>query len=591
MQNINLRYSPSIIQQLFVEKGLELLYKNTIDTYRLRLHNPKTIIEELFTICVEARDGVLTNNIYLNATSNEATVLIKRGNDALTFKSVSRKYFLNTLKSASKQNIDKLIQVCKLVLNDNRDYQNQLFTTVKTSIDSYTNNTNFSNKEKKEFILMLHYLCIELINLGYTKQYLYAFFRSIFVFVGNAAMTFDTRYQILQSLGNKQPEQFKVIYELIGSSFQFPYFKKTDPSKYEHVTRHFKNSLPIDIKPAIREFLGEKIKQDELNLISIKTKSLDYYKAVEISRAKLAHDLDIYHLGFSNNTIKIGTKTVVIGSNDTSKSSILPSNYQIDGYIRGSRTIFEILLKKFRKIKKNRVNDESLDKLISAIRYLRIGSESTELETKLLNYWIGLEYIFTSFNNDEKTIDRIINYFPVCHSVIYPKRNLYGFHKTLDRLNVSNNIPSYSKSLKYLKRVNTYENNILPNTDSELLKFRTNFYKSWVDNPENITSAIERHKQNLKWNLIRLYRIRNSIVHNAAVTDSIYSNVSHIKYYLTFILNSILEYLSTTPFDVNHDNKITIEDYFITQDIILGSLKGKPIDDFLEIKNPMEILN
>ena len=591
MQNIILRYSPSIIQQLFVEKGLELLYKNTIDSYRLRLHNPKTIIEELFTICVEARDGVLTNNIYLNATSNEAVGLIKRGNDVLTFKSVSREYFINTLKNAGKQNTDKLIQACKLVLNDNKDYQNKLFATVKTSIDSFTNGSNFCNKDKKQFILMLHYLCIELINLGYTKQYLYAFFRSIFVFAGNVSMTFNSRYEIWESLGNKQNEQFKVIYELIGSSFQFPYFKKTDSTKYEHVTRHFNSRLPSDIKPAVREFLEEKIKFDELNLISIKTQSLDYYKAVEVSRAKLAHDLDIYHLGFSNNTIKIGTKAVVIGSNNTSKSSILPSNYQIDGYIRGSKTIFETLLKKFRKIKRNRVNDETLDKLISAIRYLRIGSESPELETKLLNYWIGLEYIFTSFNNDEKTIDRIINYFPVCHSVIYPKRNLYGFHKTLERLNVSSRIRTYNKSLKYLKRVSTYENEILPNTNSELLKFRANFYKGWVDNPENITSAIEKHKQNLKWNLIRLYRIRNSIVHNAAVTNTIYSNVSHIKYYLTFILNSILEYLSTTPFDVNHDNKITIEDYFITQDIIYGSLKGKPIGDFLEIKNPMEILN
>ena len=121
--------------------------------------------------------------------------------------------------------------------------------------------------------------------------------------------------------------------------------------------------------------------------------------------------------------------------------------------------------------------------------------------------------------------------------------------------------------------------------------FRAEFYKKFVEDPSNIQRTLDRHLENLKWNLFRLYRIRNEIVHNAAVKNSIYANVSHIKYYLTFILNSILDFMSNIPADVNNDGVLTIEDYFIAQDIMLGSLKDKTLKDYLTVHNPLEILH
>lgn len=586
MQKLNFHYIPTIFQRLFVEKGLELLYKDTIDTYRLRLHNPKTIIEELKLICKEAKAGILTNNIYAQSSAKEAIAILRNTTDGLEFNSIAKDYFDKLIQNSKPDNYHKIIQVCNLVLKDNSNYQNRLFDLIKEQIAAYTPGTILSKDERKKFILLLHYLCVELVNLGYTKQYLYHFFRTIFVHAGNASMSFDDRFQIWKSLGTEKHEQFNVIYEISGSSFQYTTLKKID-SKYEQITKRFKYTLPLNTSQRILDFLDEK----KGNLIAIKVKSLDHFKAVELSRAKLANDLDLYHLGYNNQIITIGSKAAVVGTKDPSKSSTLPSNYQIDGFIRSSKEVFEHLLRKFRKIKRNNVDGESLDKILSAIRYLRTGSESPELETKLLNYWIGLEYIFTSFNTDEKPIARMRQYLPVCHAVIYPKRNLFDFHKSLGRLGMNSQIPTYNSSLHYLTRSNTYTLQIIPNTVNELLIFRSELFKSWTENPANIDNAISKHKQNLEWNITRLYRIRNAIVHNAAVTNSIYANVSHIKYYLTFILNSLLEYLSTAPYDINSDGKISIEDYFITQDIILGSLKGKSIKEYIKVTNPMEILH
>jgi hypothetical protein len=586
MQLLNFNYSPTLLQRLFIEKGLELLYKDTIDTYRLRLHNPKTIIEELYRVCKEAKAGVLTNNIYANSSAKEALSLLRNNNHGLEFNSIASDYFIRLLENSKSENYNQIIQACNLVLRDNINFQNKLFELIKQKIDTYVPGTILSSDEIKKFVLLIDYLCVELVNLGFTKQYLYHFFRTIFVHATGASLSFDERFLILKELGTRRKENFKVIYHIQGISFQYQTLKRID-KRYEQLTKKFKHTLPASTSPRVFDFLDE----NKGRLVAIKVQSLDHFKAVELSRAKLSNDLDIYHLGFNDQLITIGPKAVVVGTKDPSKASTLPSNYQIDGYIRSSKEVFESLLKKFNKLKRNNVEEESIDKILSAIRYLRTGSESPELETKLLNYWIGLEYIFTSFNTDEKPIERMRHYLPVCHAVIYPKRNLFGFHKSLERVGMTSFIPTWNSSLHYLTRPNTYTLQIIPNTSNELLKFRSEFYKSWAENPGNIDKAITKHIQNLEWNITRLYRIRNAIVHNAAVTNSIYANVSHIKYYLTFILNSLLEYLSEIPIDVNSDGKISIDDYFITQDIILGSLKGKPIREYVKVNNPMEILH
>ena len=100
MQNINLNYQTSNIQKLFIAKGSELLYKGSLDTYRLKLHNPKTIIEELVAVC---KSSFLTNNDYAQASASELITLLNEKNDGLKFIKVNRKYFLDLLKNTKKE--------------------------------------------------------------------------------------------------------------------------------------------------------------------------------------------------------------------------------------------------------------------------------------------------------------------------------------------------------------------------------------------------------------------------------------------------------------------------------------------------------
>lgn len=594
MQKIIIHYPVNPFESLFIDKGLELLYNFSIDTYRLRLHNPKTLIEELIGVCHASNSGLLTNNDYASSTSKELKAALEENSHGLKFVKVSKKHYMDTLSKATPKEYSLLIQSSKLMLKDNPNYLSGLFDELQnltaiypTLVDDST--AKFQNdlaEMRKNIIVLANHFFVELINKGFTKQYLNNFFQITFVRNTDPALTFAARMDILKTLTTKDSEIFTVIFRVIGSSFQFKEFKKIDDS-YELVTKKYRKTIAPVISVEVADYLEDN-KQNFLMYTEIEAH--DYYKAVEASMNKLSKDMDIYHLGFTRHSFKIDPKCAVIGKVDPSKAETFPSNFQIDGYVRSNAQVFETLLNKIKKIEQNSIEKESYDKIISAIRYFRTGTESPELETKLLNYWIGLEYIFTSNKNDQKTIDRIRSYYPICHSLIYAKRNLHDFHKTIKRLGISTLIPGYNDDLVYLSLNASYDA-VIANSPSELLKVRAKYYQTWVQDPSRITQVLFKHTTNLEWNLTRLYRIRNEIVHNAAIKKGIYVHISHMKYYFTFILNSILDFMAEVHVDLDNDGKVSIEDYFIAQSIMLGSLKGQPAKEYLKVENPSQIFH
>lgn len=594
MQNITLVYNVNPFEHLFIDKALELLFKNSIDSYRLRLHNPKTLIEELVSVCQSSLSGFLTNNDYASSTAKELSNSLSEDTDGLRFVKISKNHYQNILGQANPKNYSLLIQSSKLVLKDNPDYLTNIFEDLETLTASFGGIVNdgsprYHNEiaaSEKRIIVLLNHFFVGLIGKGFNKQYLHSFFQITFVRNTDAMLDFTGRLTILKTLINRASENFTVMFNLLGSSFQFAEFKKIDPS-YELMTKARRQQLRPILSAQVYDFL---VANKQSFVLCIKVQALDYYKAIEKSMEKISRDMDIYHLGFTKHSFKVDNKCVVIGDNDPSKSATFPINFQIDGYVSSNASLFRILLDKLQKVQQNQVDKESYDKLLSAIRYYRTGSESPELETKLLNYWIGLEYIFTSFAPEQKTIERIRTSYPKCHSLVYVKRNLWDFHVTLKRLGVSHLITGYNDDLEYLTLYATYQE-IIDNSPNELLKFRAKYFRKWVETPSNIEEALRRHTTNLNWNLTRLYRIRNEIVHNAAIKQGIYTHISHLKYYLTFVLNAILDFMAEVNVDLNNDGKVSIDDYFIAQDIILGSMKGGKVGDYIKIENPAQIFH
>ena len=248
------------------------------------------------------------------------------------------------------------------------------------------------------------------------------------------------------------------------------------------MNRVYRAKLPNTTSNELKDYLELNKKE---KLIAIEVNSTDHYKSIEIAKSILHRDLDLYHSGFSGINNIIDKQVGVFINSNPEKASTEPSNYQIDGYTRGNKFILNKLMEKIEALDRTLVSEESINKLMSGFRYLRMGTESNSLESKLLSYWIGLEYIFTSHKDDLRTIDRIREYYPICHSVIYVKRKLFAFHKAISRLGFHTLIANYNEDLQYLNQFTTYDS-VIANSPNFLMKIRSKELQIWTSDPSSI---------------------------------------------------------------------------------------------------------
>jgi hypothetical protein len=574
------------IEKFFLEKTLELLNKKTLDTNRLKLNNPYTTIIELTNVCNDLNKGKLKNVDYAKSIAEE-TVKMLKNKHYLDSKTISIKYFetLISKKQIGKNDFDLIIKAGNLLIYENKNYLTNLFDHTFDFINTRRAVTNLDFEEMREFSRIIEYLFVELNHQNFSKFYLNKFITSIFCGLDN--LTFDQRFEIVKSLKDRQNEQFEVIFGFDTTKFDVSRVKIFSKD-LKLFNKSEKNRILSITKNSAKEFIEE---NDSNLLISINVKTKDYYQALNLARTKLLKVLDLLYLGYSDKNILLIDKCFIIGSKLPEKSSSFPTLYHIDGHYNSNKKLYELFLNKVSKLNSSKINKETINKINSAIRYLRMGGESGEIINKYINYWIGLEYLFSSYDADSHTVGRLRSFFKRCHSIIYLKRNLTEFHKDIVRLKESNYITSFDSNLEYLKTVESY-NEIIKNSSSPLLKFRAEYYKNLLEDDSKVKGAIQNHSNNLDWNLNRIYRIRNEIVHNAAMKEDIAVLTSHLRYYLTFIINGLIDFLSNHPLDLNSDDLINIDDYFMLQELRLSSLENTntKLTELMNVENPIELV-
>ena len=81
-------------------------------------------------------------------------------------------------------------------------------------------------------------------------------------------------------------------------------------------------------------------------------------------------------------------------------------------------------------------------------------------------------------------------------------------------------------------------------TDVDILtRYRLRRIKSHLHHSDKIKEYLRRHRTNIERHLIRIYRLRNELVHEAAIKQDIASVTSNVRYYLVFVLNRLIGFL------------------------------------------------
>lgn len=209
------------------------------------------------------------------------------------------------------------------------------------------------------------------------------------------------------------------------------------------------------------------------------------------------------------------------------------------------------------------INDFSLERKSfskfvrsAELHALAVGSNADE--NQILNLWIALESLIPSEtkSDDVSNIEHIVASLIPFLNFNYLERLVNNLVKDL----LAWNSPITKKALKkipgkkfpeklvrifafpeYASQRKSLEDSF---KDFHLLKDRFDYFATIFSSPQNIVNMLDAHKQRLEWQIRRIYRTRNIIVHSGTTPRYTKALIEHTHGYLDTVLNLLIRLAS-----------------------------------------------
>lgn len=532
------------IQDFFLRRMTEMMHKDTLDSYRVRANNALSILEELKDVLTGWKNGNVKRFSTVDYCLKECISLIDT-DECLQYGSYSKELLKQDLDDYSKtqskkekllvHETDDLIYTLEDILNINKNsYFQSLFQKIRAFLfdDKEYVEANFL-PTLNDFDTLLSAFGCELIRKGFSKKNLYSYFKSMKE--ENGQISFEKVFSKMEDV-LKAPKEisFNVIIKL---SFDR---EKTAKKAIEEVDNIYAR-VPEEIQNYITKESSYKRTNKFSGYFITEIKALDSSSASRKGYENFSELLDFNQVLLS--TVKFLDKALVISKSDGTVKS--EQYYILDNggrYVRDSDASLQKVLDELKEY--NLLAKDVRDRVLSALRHLRIGDSQIEIEQQFINYWIALEFIFSSEERSESTFERIKKYLVQILGTCYIYRNFSYLRSWLIRIKrLSEDDDLFDKII---------DDSIFDSLDDVLLVYRLKRMKSHLQSKKNAKEYVKNHIKHLEQHIVRIYRLRNELVHEAAIKQDIMNVTSNLRFYLVFILNQLISFCIAESRRGNH---------------------------------------
>ena len=397
--------------------------------------------------------------------------------------------------------------------------QNEYFTLLHDQIVTIIKENKTENQQK--LFRLTKSLLTELMNNGYTLRYIYMVMNNLF---WEPITTVDSTNRI---------DEFFSFFDFTIKDYDVVF--KGKRQKIEKVVAYIDGlecveELPEPIESKADNYFANR-KSDEAFLI-VHRKARDPFDAAESAVNLIEMNSAVYRL--YDHTYRYRIRSAKCGVFDKNRS------YQVRREVRpvehtkmpSARRISESMEVVDNAIKKI-VEDESYRDyiaIIGAIQYHSHSMDSISEENQLLDLWAIFESVLDISN--KHTSDRIQQ---ICMYLVplLKQKYIYSLFKQL-----ADDIKNYSETIyTNIVGMETAESEIVrlvceftlldknaPNRQSvlmscgdfPLLRERIDYYYNVLGTPAKIHSFVEKHAERVRWQIMRIYRNRNLIIHNGS---------------------------------------------------------------------------
>ncbi len=544
----------------------ELLFNYTIDSFKLPAHNVNTLIQEARKTIEHIKNDILKPGSYDSVKSELVDIISKD----IVFKKLLKSntdIAIKIINGNNLQETDRVLQYLKIQLQE--DYKQSLCDIIELKI---------SNNDFDDLNRLTKYLLIEIINSGYSIEYINMIRSRVF---NHSLVNGIESYKVFIETFDKSEKTYHVFFKASNIFLQYIEFFSDDIVSV-HDSLVFENT-----NSHINQF--NKITGC---VIEFAIKALDPFKAFH--KAKYFLEIVISNLMFIQHQ----------GDFSISKSGIIKEDDNFLYYtgtnnpiLRRPDNLFTDKVKDKLRVILRCMNSEVLDRnsknRISLAYFRHLNClRSVSYETQLVDMWSGIEILVPIFNKD--STDKITQ---ICDSIIplitseYFYKITFYLYKAIDNslkkwpiIKILRTIDDnyYYALLKcmMLQEHQTSYAQIFNILDSyPLLQKRLDYYKVKLSSPKEILDIYKNHQTRVKWQIQRIYRGRNLIIHSGKTPYQLDTLIENLHYYFDTILQKI-----------NHEASLSVK--YITLEHIFLTYKFHDTDymKYLE-KNKNVVIN
>jgi hypothetical protein len=556
----------------------DLIHNFLKKSYGLTLYSPHILIEDIIVEIEENQFRNKENRKYFYSRLSEFLE-----NDIVIKKHLKSEFTL-LRKDFNSDKTNYILALSKKINESFKKgiyFQKTLALTEKILLEDSDLDIDFVN----QINYYSQSLIVELIRKSYALEDIKKFIKNIFDDIHYHGDSLITDYPHNLDYANykdkdekidfkKAEEVIKNIIDKLSTSdrikrLSYYYNKKTEKVKYIFFIKGIKGEIEktifdvnfynINIKRYTEddrsfdsEDLQKDLKKDKFLQAAVEIDYLLPKSSLKLAKSKIENALDILACYFNFKTdVSLNESKYIIVNKDGRMLFSTSGRGKDDRFMNyhDALNFNEIEshidnLKEFSFLWNSKLNSETVSKIKNALHWYRKGEQSTKEADKMLNYWIAIENLFNSKEDIKKDIFKDTNRskFNLIQEIIADEQIFkfvydYGwelyhyfsnkvgnhFNKSdipeklikLGQLNPELGTSIYlEKFIKVLPELRDYEKNlfILDKIDS-VIKFYSDssFTKSEILN----------HIEQVKTDVLMIYRFRNLIVHNAHFDNTI----------------------------------------------------------------------
>ena len=536
------------LKYLLAERMVELYDWNSIDSYRVRCHNALSLIKELR----EVTDGWVKGNIIDFARvclCAKETIEAIKDDTAIDYSFYGKDLIVKDLEELESSNKDKNHDICNRVvytldrcIEVNRNtYIDTLYNSINSILDSdeVIKDEDFKPVSDNLNRLVTALACA-LINEGYSQRHLYNQSVALLNNLGTFEEAFK-RFKIEHN-HNVNEKHYDVFFKILGGV-----------NKRLLTIPDFLDSIPGEIigdapSSGLKSFVNT---SGNWIFYHCDVDAHDSVMAINYAKDKMDSVIDKAVLGYSMIDVKLHQSVLVLVTDGGGTYSLLRSSRVLDTSYADDANIASRIDGKLEQIMKNGcISQDVKDRLRSALRHLRMGNSETDAGQQLVNYWVALEFLFSSPRSSDSTITRLEKNLTNILACGYVRRRVEYLN---DKMIKNKTLPNGDK---WWLRDEKGIDSLAKGQKSLLMRYHILEMKSHLcGNSEKVKGFINSHRNHLIWQIYRTYRYRNQLIHEAAILPGLDNVIRYLHYYLIYMLNQMIGYFtSTTLKSVNMDS-------------------------------------